>query len=155
MDQITGIERHEFPVRSAWAGNSDGDGTLETPWGASVAYGVPTGTGGKPGRSNPEELLTAAVVSCYSITLALLIEKRRLPAFPIEVAATGAVERQPDRRLKFTDIGLRPRVTVPDDDPALRESLTALMHKAEDICLVSAALRAAVRITVEPEIVTG
>lgn len=143
-------EKHYFPVKSVWTGNSDGDGTLTTDWG-QIEYGVPPELTGKPGRSSPEQLLVSAVVSCYSITLALLAEKRRLPMTRIEVAATGEVVRQPDRTLKFTRLILRPKMMLEGAGEAQRKMAEDLAHKAEVYCVISKAVRGNVEITVEPE----
>ena len=60
----------------------------------------------------------------------------------------GTVDRQ-DRITKFTEIVLRPRLTISeevDPDHAIR-----LLHKAERACLVSASLMTPIRL--EPELV--
>jgi peroxiredoxin-like protein len=145
-------ERHRFTLQSAWYGDSDGDGTLTLDGGSVVEYGVPAALGGKANRTNPEQLLLAAVVACYSITLALLIEKRRLSVEFIETMAEGDVARQPDRSLTFVSIRLRPRLTLPDGDETKRKSLEDLAQRAERHCLVSRALHGNVAITVEPQI---
>ncbi len=152
-DEMQTPEAHLFTLHSEWRGSSDGDGVLTAERDATLAYGIPEGTGGKPGRSNPEEMLVGAVVSCYSITLAMLLEKRRLPAFPIVVTAVGTVTRQPDHRLKFTGIHLRPRITVYGLNEAQQAKVLELAHTAERVCLVSNALADDVTITVTPEIV--
>jgi peroxiredoxin-like protein len=146
-------EKHLFPLKSVWTGDSDSDGVLKLPWGAKFAYGIPEATGGKPGRSNPEEMLVAAVVSCYSITYAILAEKKRLVVPEIEVEAEGEVVRQPDRTLKFTAIRSKPKITLVDGDEGKRKIALDIAHKAEKYCLVSNAIRGNVEVSVEPEIV--
>ncbi len=147
-------EKHGFHLTGDWTENSDGDGTLTFDWGGTLDYGVPISSGGKAGRSNPEEMLIAAVASCYSITLALLVEKRRLiPAPRIEIEADGAMIRNPDRTLKFTAITLKPKIYASDFDAATQEKIVELAHKAEEYCVISNALRGNVEITVSPEII--
>lgn len=146
-------EKHLFHVDSIWTGTSAGDGVSAADWGGTTEYGVPAGLGGKPGRTNPEELLLNAVVSCYSITLALLLERKRLAVPRLEVSAEGEVVRQPDKTLKFAAIRLKPKVYLASDDEALRKSAEEMAHKAELYCPVSAALKGNVEITVSPEIV--
>lgn len=145
-------EKHVFEVYSVWNGNSDGDGVLETE-GRSTEYGAPHQLGGAPGRTNPEEMLTEAVASCYSITLAVIAERKRLPVTKIEVAAEGDVVRQPDKTLKFAAIRLKPLITVNSDDEAVRRKVLDSAHRAEDYCLISNALKGNVEITLEPTIV--
>ena len=92
-----GVEKHTFHIGGSWVGNCDGDGVLNTNGGAKREFGLPEQTGGKPGRSNPEELLLGAVVSCYCITLSIWAEKRRLPLVKIEVEAPSPVLRSGSR----------------------------------------------------------
>jgi peroxiredoxin-like protein len=145
-------EKHLFHLDSVWIGNSDGEGTLIAERGATLDYGVPPDLGGAPGRSNPEEMLLGAVVSCYSITLALLAERARLPVERIAVAAEGEVIRQPDRTLKYTAIRLHPRITLVGSTEGQRKVAQEFAHKAERYCVISSALRGNVEITVTPEI---
>jgi len=145
-------EAHDFVVRSTWKGDADGDGHIALT-GVDFPYGRPESLGGAAGRTNPEELLVSAVVSCYAITLALLFEKKRLPIADFDVDATGTIVRQENRRLEFTTIELRPRVVLKEDDGKMAASVRDMAVKAEDYCLVSAALRGNVEITVRPEIV--
>lgn len=144
-------EKHVFEVYSIWNGDSDGDGTMETE-GRTVPYGRPHQLGGAPGRTNPEEMLTEAVASCYTITLAVIAERKRLPVTKIEVCAEGDVIRQPDKTLKFTAIRLKPSITVNSEDDAVLRKVLDTAHRAEDYCLISNALKGNVEITLEPTI---
>jgi peroxiredoxin-like protein len=145
-------ERHLFHLKSVWTGNSDGDGRIIADTG-SIDYGVPALLGGKAGRSNPEEMLLAAVASCYSITFALLAERRSLPVTEIHVEAQGAVERQPDRSLKFTSIRLHTRIRMEGADETQRKATLEASQRAEKYCLISRALQGNVEIVVEPELI--
>jgi peroxiredoxin-like protein len=144
-------ETHDFVVNSTWKGDADGDG-LMTVTGRECAFGRPECLGGAPGRTNPEELLISAVVSCYAITLALLFEKRRLAIAKFEVGGTGTIIREENGRLKFTSMELRPRVELDAADEKTVASIHDMAQKAEDYCLVSAALHGNVEITVKPEV---
>ena len=146
-------EKHLFESKSVWTGNSDGNGTLTLHSGQTLDYGVPEDLGGKAGRSNPEEMLLSAVVSCYSITLALLAERRRLPITHIEVTGEGDVVRQPDKTLKFTAIRLFPRILLASADEAHGKQAEDFAHKAEKYCVISNAIRGNVEVTVTPEVV--
>lgn len=148
-------EKHSFHLQSVWLGNSDGDGTLTADRGATIEYGVPEDLGGKPGRSNPEDMLLAAVTSCYSITLALLAERKRLPVTRIDVEANGEVVRQPDKTLKYTSIQLCPKIALSSTEEAHRKAALDMAHKADLYCVISRAVRGNIEITVEPELVSG
>lgn len=145
-------EIHRFKLTSSWNGTSDGDGTITTGWG-KIAYGIPEGLGGAPGRSNPEEMLIGAVASCYSITFAMLAERKRLDPPTLEMVAEGEVVRQPDKTLKFTAIKLSPTITI--SNATQRDAVLDCARKAEGYCLVSRALRGNVEITVVPEIIVA
>ncbi|HEY3267967.1 MAG TPA: OsmC family protein [Armatimonadota bacterium] len=143
-------EKHVFSLRSEWIGDGDGDGSMSAE-DRCFDYGRPASLGGTPGRTNPEELLTAAVASCYTITLAVMAEGRRLPITRIDMEAEGEIIRQPDRSLKFTAIRLKPRITVAGDETQQKKALDAA-HRAEEHCLISKTLRGNVDITLEPVI---
>lgn len=145
-------EVHTFDVESIWTGDSDGDGLMRGP-DFTLEYGRPAQLGGAEGRTNPEELLVAAVVSCYSITLAGMAEGRRLPVSRVDVAAEGDVERGQNRRLVFTAIRLRPRIYTTATDEVQQNKIIDAAHRAEGYCLVSQTMKGAVAITVEPELV--
>jgi peroxiredoxin-like protein len=146
-------EQHRFALRSTWTGNSNGDGALAGA-GGTLDYGPPPAFGGKPGRTNPEELLMGAVASCYSITLAILAERRRLPITRIEMECEGEVVRQVGGTLKFVSIRLSPRLTLTGNDPSQIQAATDAAYKAEQYCVVSNAVRGNVEITVAPEILS-
>ncbi len=145
-------EVHTFEVESIWTGDADGDGMLKGP-DFHLDYNRPACLGGPGNQTNPEEMLVAAVVSCYSITLAGMAEGRRLPVTRIDVASEGDVVRGEDRRLKFTAIRLRPRIFTTSTDEVQQQKILDSAHRAEDYCLVSQAMRGIVEITVEPELV--
>ncbi len=148
-------EKHTFILNAKWMGDSDAEGRLTLTDGNSVVFGVPAQLGGAPDRSSPEELLLSALAACYSITLAMLIEKKRYPAQIFDVRTEGVVERQPDRSLKFTQIIIRPTLELPTGDERKRGVLTDLAHKAEQHCLISRTLRGNVELIIEPIIVSS
>jgi organic hydroperoxide reductase OsmC/OhrA len=65
----------------------------------------------------------------------------------LELNASGTVDRQ-DGVTRFTDIVLRPRLTVPSGID--RERALRVLEKSEMACLVSASLSTPIRL--EPEI---
>jgi peroxiredoxin-like protein len=144
-------EIHSFTITSAWTGESSGDGTLGTS-GVPISYGLPQGLGGASGRTNPEELLMSSIAACYSITLAVLAERRKLPISRIELAVEGDVVRQAGGTLKFVAIRLKPRITLNSSDDAQIKIAEDFAHKAEQYCLISNAVRGNVELSVDPEI---
>jgi peroxiredoxin-like protein len=95
---------------------------------------------------SPEQLLLAAVDSCFLFTLRAVAQASRLKFVSLELASEGTVARHDDG-LAFTEIVLRPRLVVPvgtDRERALR-----VVEKAKKACLVSASLATPVRLETE------
>ena len=147
-------ETHHFHIDSEWTGDSNGDGLVRAS-DHSLNYGLPPIFEGKSGRMNPEELLMSSVAACYSITLAVLAERRRLPIARIEVGIDGEVVRQAGGTLKFVSIYLKPKVHLASSDPAHIQAATDMAHKAEQYCVISNAIRGNVELSVDPEIITA
>ncbi|MBV8453596.1 MAG: OsmC family protein [Deltaproteobacteria bacterium] len=99
---------------------------------------------------SPEHLLLAAVESCFLFTLEAVARASKLDFTSLSLTAEGTVDRK-DGATRFTDIILRPRLTIPaagDRGRALK-----LLEKSEKACLVSASLLTPIRL--EPEVVFG
>ena len=98
--------------------------------------------------SNPEELLAAAEAACYSMALALGLEKAGTPSTKVETSAACTVEKQ-GAGFTITTMKLTVRATVPGIDDA------AFQKAAQDTkvaCPVSRAL-AGVKIDVDAKLV--
>src|SRR5947208_1070647 len=133
-------ELHLFTISSTFTGDSSGDGTL-TNSGGEIAYGLPEDLGGAAGRTSPEELLMCSVAACYSLTLAYLAERRKVPISGIEVSIEGDVVRQPGGTLKFVAMRLKPRISLNSSDDAQIQTARDFAHKAEQYCVISNAIR--------------
>ena len=99
---------------------------------------------------SPEHLLMAAVETCFLFTLQSVARASKLEFTSVHLEGEGTVDRK-DGATRFTEIVLRPRLTLPaggDRDRAKR-----VLEKSEKACLVSASLSTPIR--VEPEIVCG
>ena len=147
-------EIHHFHLESTWTGDSAGDGLVRAGQ-YQIEYGLPVEFGGSPTRTNPEELLMSSVAACYSLTLAYLAERRKLPVDRIEMKVEGDVLRQAGGTLKFVAIRLFPRVFLGTADESSIQTATDFAHKADQYCLISNAIRGSVELSVSPEIVTG
>jgi peroxiredoxin-like protein len=99
---------------------------------------------------SPEQLLLAAVETCFVFTFRAVAQASKLEFASLEVSGEGTVERK-DGAMRFTQFVLRPRLTVPasvDRDKARR-----IIEKSEKACLISASLATAVQL--EPEIIVA
>jgi organic hydroperoxide reductase OsmC/OhrA len=112
-----------------------------------IRLAQPTQYDGPGDAWTPEHLLLAAVEACFIFTFRAVAQAAHLNFQYLDVTTEGTVDRQD--RVRFTEIVLRPRLTISDDvDP---EDAIRLLHKAERACLVSASLTTPIR--VEPELV--
>jgi organic hydroperoxide reductase OsmC/OhrA len=137
---------HHYTVRLI--GGSSGDAALAADGAPPLRAAPPAEFGGPGDAWSPEHLLLAAVETCFLFTLQAVARASRLDFVSIALSGEGMVDRQ-DGVTRFTEIVLRPRLTLPaggDRDRALRA-----MEKSGRACLVTASLATPVRI--EPEIV--
>src|SRR5688500_10335413 len=85
---------HEYPVTVRWTGGREGAGSVRAAHsGAENRIAVPPEFQGPGGATNPEELLTSAIASCYSITFGIIAQNRKLPVQSLEVQAVGEVDQ--------------------------------------------------------------
>jgi peroxiredoxin-like protein len=137
---------HTYTVRIA--GGPTGHATLGSSGVADLPTAPPVEFDGPGDAWSPEQLLLAAVSSCYVMTFRAIAKASRLEFVALGIEAEGIVDR-PDGRTRFTEITLRPRIALPAGADAVRARRA--LEKAEHACLVSASL--ATPVTLEPEIV--
>ena len=99
---------------------------------------------GDTGGTNPEELLAAAEAACYSMALALGLEKAGTPAERVSTKAACTIEKQAEG-FKITTMKLVVRARVPGIDAAKFQEAA---QRTSATCPVSQAL-AGVRIEVD------
>lgn len=147
---------HEYPVTIEWKGGRDGSGSAKGDRsGVSSGLAVPEEFGGGGAGTNPEELLTKAVASCFSITFGIIAGAQRLPFVGIETHATGMVKEE-GPSFVYESIVVRPTITL--EAGASEADITKaeqMAHKADLYCIITNAIRDKVAITVEPKIVTS
>jgi peroxiredoxin-like protein len=97
---------------------------------------------------SPEQLVVGAVASCFVHTFRAVARASKIDVTSLTVWGEGVVDRV-DGLMRFTEIVLQPRLTLPAT--VERPRVERAMEKAKHACLVSASLVAPVRL--EPEIV--
>ncbi len=141
-----------MPTRTAnasWEGGlKGGKGSFKGESGAingSYSFGsrFESGSG-----SNPEELLAAAEAACFSMALALGLEKAGTPSTKVETKAACTVEKQ-GAGFTITTMKLTVRASVPGIDKA---AFQEAVQSTKVGCPVSRAL-AGVKIDVDAELV--
>ena len=95
---------------------------------------------------SPEHLLLAAVQACFLFTLRAIARHSKVEFVMLDLGTSGVVERT-DGVTRFTEIVLRPRLTIPAGGD--RERVRHLVEKVEKACLVSASLSTPVRVDAE------
>lgn len=132
------------------SGGSEGYAVVSVAGVPELRTAPPADFGGPGDAWSPEDLLMAAVESCFLLTLRAVARASKLEFDSLELAGEGTLDRK-DGATRFTEIVLRPRLKLPagaDRDKAMR-----VLEKSEKACLVSASLSTPVRL--EPEIVSG
>lgn len=144
---------HDYPVTVSWLGGRGAAGTyLAERSGTSQTLGVPPEFQGTGVGTNPEELLTAAIASCYSITFGIIAENRKLPVQSIDTKATGHVA-QTGANFVYTDIVIEPTIRLtPDATDDQVKAAEDMAHKADLYCIITNAVRDKVKIEVNPTI---
>lgn len=143
-------EQHRFTVTATW-NRASKEGSATSPDGSlELTHGAATSLGGKGGVTNPEELLTASVSTCFLQTWAIFLEKLKLPIDHPTLEGEATVEKDPAGGFRVSRIELRPHVPK-----SLRESRGTDVEKtlslAEKYCIVSKAVRGSVALTVSPK----
>lgn len=148
---------HEYPVTLNWQGGRDGSGKVQADrTGVEIPLVVPPEFGGSTGTgTNPEELLTASLTACYSITFGIIAGNRKLPLSALNVTAVGEVEEN-GPQFTYKKITVKPTIHLDagatDDQVAMAEDMA---HKADAYCIITNAVRDKVQIVVEPTVVKG
>lgn len=144
---------HRFELKASWQGGRLGTGELTAKC-LQTSISVPGELGGPGVGTNPEELLIGSAMNCYIITLAALLEKREISVRSLTVQSEGILTVE-NGNLGFRQIIHRPTVVLEAVDEKTIGTATQATHRAEQICMISKALRGNVEITVEPTVKTA
>jgi peroxiredoxin-like protein len=147
---------HEYPVTVTWKGGRAGEGNVTGDHSnVSSPLGVPKEFQGSGNGTNPEEMLTSAIASCYSMTLGIIVENQKLPVTNLEVHAVGEVE-QAGAQFTYKKVTIMPKITVSADitDEQLAK-VNDMSHRADSYCIITNAVRGKVEIVVDQEIIRG
>jgi organic hydroperoxide reductase OsmC/OhrA len=92
---------------------------------------------GVPGIWSPEDLLVAAVASCFAVTMVAVAERRDLPLYALDVTGTGHLTQRDDGRFGFVAIELTAHIRTAEQSI---DALSGAAKYAERACLISMAL---------------
>ena len=148
---------HFYPIRMRWTGNT-GQGTRDyRAYERAHEYSVegkpvipgssdPSFRGDRT-RYNPEELLVMSLSSCHMLWYLHLCAENHIVVVDYVDDAVGTMMEDKERGGFFTEVVLRPSVTISaDGDPARAESLH---ERAHHLCFVANSVNFTVRC--EPE----
>jgi organic hydroperoxide reductase OsmC/OhrA len=105
---------------------------------------------GDSSKHNPEDLFVAALSTCHLLSYLALCARSKISVVAYEDDAVGTMELTPDGGGKFTEVVLRPRVTIGSGDLDLA---VKLHERAHHYCFIANSVSCAVRN--EPEVVRG
>jgi peroxiredoxin-like protein len=112
--------------------------------GKPVLTNAPPAQFGGPGDAwSPEDLLVAAVASCFILTFRAIARASGLAWNELACSAEGTLDKA-DGATRFTGMALNAQLTVPAGVSA--DKAERLLHKAEAGCLVSRSLNTEARL---------
>ena len=129
-------EQNGYCVTAAWESGRRGVVSAEG-IDPSIRFSSPPEFKGEAGFWTPEHFLVAAVATCYVVTFYAIADLSKMEFLGLQLAAEGKLGK-PDGKLRFTEIILRPTLTIirPED----RERASRLLEKAEQGCLIARSL---------------
>jgi len=107
--------------------------------------------GGIEGRWTPEQLLLCALAGCFTTTFHEVARSSKFEYTDLEVEVEGSVRRNRSTGCGFSEILIRPRLTVCSEEQ--REAGLALLRKTKAACMISRAIT--LPQTLEPCVETG
>jgi lipoyl-dependent peroxiredoxin len=137
-----------------WAGNlARGEGAISGESGAleGLPYSLATRVGDPEGKASPEELLAAAVGSCFAMSLAGELTQAGTPPERLDVSATCVVEEVEGRHL-VTRVELSVRGRVPGVEA---EGFRRTANEAEQACTMATLVRGSANVTVDATLEGG
>jgi organic hydroperoxide reductase OsmC/OhrA len=102
--------------------------------------------GGLQGRWTPEQLLLCSLAGCFTTTFHEVAHGAKFDYTDLEVEIEGSVRRNRGNGSSFSEILIRPRLTVVSEGQ--REEGLAILRKTKALCMISRAI--SVPQTLEP-----
>jgi organic hydroperoxide reductase OsmC/OhrA len=134
---------HHYALRLTWTGAQGGPTTDYQSYSRSYRVdieGKPPLEGsadqtfrGDPGRHNPEDLLVASLAACHMLSYLHLCASAGIEVVAYEDQARGKMAIK-DRRMRFVEVMLAPKVTIGAGD---LERARALHAQAHEDCFIA------------------
>ena len=140
--------QHRYAVRTLWSGETRSyqsysrEHKIEVPGKPTIRASADPAFRGDPSCHNPEDLLVAALSSCHMLWYLHLCTIRGVVVTAYEDAAEGTMLEEP-RYGRFTEVVLRPVVTITDDSDAAKA--ISLHERAHAECFIANSVNFPVR----------
>ena len=139
---------HHYQVHLTWAGNR-GTGTssyraygrehsVEAEGKHPIAGSADPTFHGNAERWNPEELLVSALSQCHMMSYLHVATRHGVVVVDYVDDATGTMQQTPDGGGHFTQVTLRPQVTI--TDPTMVELARSLHAEAARLCFIASSV---------------
>jgi len=139
---------HRYRALAWWTSGQTGLAKSDSAPNA-IHFSAPPQFGGLEGRWTPEDLLLAALASCFTTTFRAIAGNSKFEYTDLQVEVEGTVSKA-ESGYSFREIILRPTVTIPTEEN--RDRALYLLQKTKTACLVSKALETAP--SLEPHVET-
>ncbi len=133
---------HSFACKTSWAGATTSYEAYSRALHVEI-HGKPplemSAAGafrGDASRHNPEDMLVVALSTCHALSYLALASRAHLEVIAYEDSASGTMQLE-DGAIRFTDVLLRPKVTLRNADDAARARAQALHEKAHAQCFIA------------------
>jgi organic hydroperoxide reductase OsmC/OhrA len=155
-------KQHHFELQTQWTGNT-GEGTANyraykrdheisgARKSAPILGSSDPAFRGDPARYNPEELLVGSLSTCHMLWMLHLCAEAGITITEYTDRATGVMDEDAEGSGRFTEVTLRPRMTITDESKIAQA--TALQERAHHLCFIANSVNFPVRC--EPEVVAG
>jgi peroxiredoxin-like protein len=140
---------HKYRTLAWWTSGQTGLAKSDSAPNA-IHFSAPPEFGGIEGRWTPEDLLLAALASCFTTTFRAIAGYSKFEYIDLQVEVEGTVSKA-DSGYNFSEIILRPTLTIHDEEK--RDRALILLQKTKTACLVSKALATAPAL--EPHVEIG
>jgi peroxiredoxin-like protein len=142
---------HKYHTLAWWTSGQTGLAKSDSAPNA-IHFSAPPVFGGLEGRWTPEDLLLAALASCFSTTFRAIAGYSKFEFTDLQVEVEGTVSKA-ESGYNFSEIILRPTLTIHDEEN--RDRALKLLQKTKSVCLVSKALATAPVLESHVEIVAA
>ena len=137
---------HSYRVSAWWTSGRAGIAKSDSAPNA-IHFTAPVNFGGLEGRWTPEELLLAAIASCFTTTFRVVANNAQSDFTDLEVEASAQL-RKVQSGYSLAEITIRPTLKI--EEGGDRGRALDLLKKAERLCLISRALDTPLRF--EPQL---